>query len=215
MTYAQLMAKLKKGEALSEEEMAAFEKESRPAERFNEVSAKAQQYEAELKAKAKEFEELSSKQLDEAQKLQDEVQKQLAALSGKVETLSADNQRLAEQAKAAQRAVKIRDLAHSNPTGAVFGDPEYLGFLLSKQEIDLDNTEQVAEVFKSLKEKHPEQFKTPVNGGSGSGAPNPGSSASLPRKVAYDDIASRVEFLKNGGKPEDISRQFPITTEDT
>ncbi len=215
MTYAKLMAKLKRGEALTAEEVAALEKESRPAERFNEVSAKAQKFEADLKAKEKEFEELSNKQLDEAQRLQDEVNKQLAELSGKVETLSANNQELQKQAESAQRAIRVRDLANTNPTGAIFNDPKYLGFLLSEQEVDLDNEEQVKSVFETLKETHPEQFKVPVTGGSGAGQGNQTGGKQAPKSIAYDDFAARKKFIDEGGNPEDFVQRFtPLDTKD-
>ena len=72
MTYAELMSKIKKGEPLTTEEAAELDKLSRPAERFNEVSAKAQKLESDLKAKEKELEQLNAQKLDESQKLQDE-----------------------------------------------------------------------------------------------------------------------------------------------
>lgn len=204
MTYAQLMAKLKKGEALTNEEVAMLEKVSRPAERFNEVSAKAQKLEADLKAKTKELEDLEANQIDEKQRLEDEVKNQLAELSGKVETLSLDNQKLKEDKAGAERLLKIKDLARDNPTGAIFNDPNYLAYLLDKKEIDLEDDEQVKSTFESLLEKHPEQFNVVAKGGSGSGAGNQTHTDASPVIKGRDDFKTRVELLKQGLSPEEV-----------
>jgi ABC-type transporter Mla subunit MlaD len=212
MTYAELMSKIKKGEPLTTEEASELDKLSRPAERFNEVSAKAQKLESELKAKEKELEQLKAQMLDESQKLQDEVQRQLAELSGKVETLSAEKNSLLSERDDALKSLKVRDLAVNNPTGAHFADPEYLKYLLNKEKVDLDNEEQVKSTMLSLKERYPEQFRVPAKGGSGAGAGNVGTQPKPATKPAKDwTDADKAKFIREGGTVEQF--QALIKTE--
>ncbi len=206
MTYAELMAKLKRGEALTAEEMAEMEKQSRPAERFNEVSAKVQQLEAQLKDKDKEMETLQSQLTDESQRMQDEVQKQLAELSGKVETLAAERDTLIKERDSALRSVRVREIAQSNETGAVFSDPEYLGFLLDKAQVDVNDAEKVTEALMGFKENMPEMFKVDAKGGSGSGLGNQGAAQQQKTKPLKEwTDADKARFIEEGGKIEDYA----------
>lgn len=204
MTYAELMAKIKKGEALTTEEADELVKVSRPSDRFNEVSAKAQTLEQSLRAKDEELKSLQNKQVDENQRLQDEVQKQLAELSGKVETLTTERDTLAKERDGAVKSIKVRDLAQNNPTGAVFGDADYLKYLLDKEQVDLNDADKVKTVLLSLKEKMPEQFKVPARGGSGSGLGNQAQQKSTTKSLKDWTDADKAKFLQDGHTVDDF-----------
>lgn len=207
MTYAELMGKLKKGEALTAEEVTELEKLSRPAERFNEVVTKAQKLESDLKTKEKEVEGLIAQNLTEAQKLQDEVQRQLAELGGKVETLSTENVKLSGERDGMVKSLKVRELAMNNPTGAMFGDPEYLGFIFSRDKVDLNDSEQVKTALLALKDKMPEQFKVSAKGGSGAGLGNTSGGKQVGGAPAKDwTFAQKADYLKNGGSVDEYMK---------
>lgn len=201
MTYAELMTKIRKGEALTAEEVAEFEKLSRPADRFNEVSAAKQKAESELKEMQKKLEAIEAARVDEAQKLQDQVNEQLQVLSGKVEELTKSNNELTAERDMAYRKIRVNTIARDNPTGALFGDPEYLGYLLDRDKVDIQDAEKLKSAMEGYKEKYPEQFKTPVKGGSGvAGGEKMVETPSKPvDKWGDSDIA---KFVAEGGTPE-------------
>ena len=88
MSYEDLLAKIKKGEAFTAEDVTEFEKETRPTSRFNEVSNKAREAQAQLKAKEDELAKLQAEASAAKQTMEDQIKEQLSALSGKVETSS-------------------------------------------------------------------------------------------------------------------------------
>jgi TolA-binding protein len=203
MTYEEIVAKLKKGEALTAEDMVEFGKVTRPADRFNEISQKKQDAEAKLAEKDAEIARLQAEQTTQAQKIQDEAAAQMRELSGRVETLSGENTSLKQKQSNAEQLEKIRLIASTNVTGAAFKNPRYLKAIFEERGVDISKKEDVDKVLTELKEREPETFTVSVKGGSGTGTTplSGGGSASAEKSVMKWSDEEKTQFIaKNGGE---------------
>ena len=156
MSIAELIAKITKGETLTDEEktfLAAYKepdmKDRIPKSRLDQEIAKRSEYEQQLADLQKQLEKLS-KERDEAvsAKTELEFKNQVSALAGK----------------------------HN------FIDPEYLGFLVRKNQLDLGNEDAVNGFVAGLQKDAPKFFK--VETASGAGTQTTGAGDQI--KAAYD-----------------------------
>ncbi|NCA78111.1 MAG: hypothetical protein EOM90_17435 [Alphaproteobacteria bacterium] len=203
MTYEEIVAKLKKGEALTAEELVEFGKVTRPADRFNEISQKKQEAEAKLAEKDAEIARLQAEQTTQAQRIQDEAAAQMRELSGKVETLSGENTSLKQKQSNFEQLEKIRQIASTNVTGAVFKNPRYLKAIFEERGVDISKKEDVDRVLTELKTQEPETFTVTVKGGSGTGTTpaSPGAATATDKPVTKWSDEEKTQFIaKNGGE---------------
>lgn len=199
MTYEEIVGKLKKGEPLTAEEFIEFGKVTRPADRFNEVSQRAQTAEAVLKQKDEEIEKLKVSGTLETQKLQDQVNLQLRELSGKVETLATQNSELQKAKATTDRLLMVGNIARENVTGALVKNTKYLSSRLEELNVDIADPVKVADAMKILQEKEPEIFMIPVKSGAGVGSAS-SSGASKPTKPVKDwGSKEKVDYIKEHG----------------
>jgi len=201
MTYAEILAKLKTGQPLTPEECTELEKLSRPVDRFNDISEKKRVAESErdaLKAKVTELE--TSKTLTE-QEITDRFNEQFKELSGKVESLMGENQALKSFKEQAEIQAKVNRIASSESVkhvNAKFADAEYLGVLMSRKGVDIDNEEAVKTFLTELKTEKPEQFITTVKGGTGDSAKS-NAQSQIAEKVEFKTPEDRTNYIEKHG----------------
>jgi len=191
MTYAELLAKLKKGEALTAEEVTELEKTSRPAERFNEVSSQKQALETEVKTLKGQIAEKDAALALAGQESEDKFNAQLRELSGRVETLTGENQSLKTFKEQSEKQAKVNRIASvdcKEYTQAAFADPDYLAVLLDKQGVDLDDKDAVKAAITKIKTEKPEQFLVDIKGGVGAGGAG-GAGGGVGGAEKHDDKA--------------------------
>lgn len=199
MTYKEIMTKLKSGEALTAEEYADLEKESRPAARFNEVSEDKRKAEASLQEANDKIKQLEADALEAQQKVDDQVQAQLRELSGKLETLTAENGELKSAKAQADTLLTVNTLARKNDLGVVIKNPDYLAFCMQRDKVDLNDAEAVKTFLTKFKEESPELCNVEVKSGSGAGGNEPKSTGSG-KPVKDWTPAERVAFIKENGE---------------
>lgn len=199
MTYKELMAKLKSGEALTAEEYAEFEKESRPATRFNEVSEDKRKAEADLKDAQDKIKQLEADALEAQQKVDDKIQEQLRELSGKLETITAENGELKAAKTQADTLLAVNSLARKNDVGIVVKNPDYLAFCMQKENVDLKDAEAVKTFLTKFKEESPELCQVAVKSGSGGGGGEP-NTGGTDKPLKDWTLAEKATFIKENGE---------------
>lgn len=199
MAYKEIMAKLKNGEALTAEEYTELEKDSRPAHRFNEVSEEKRKAEASLQEANDKIKQLEADALEAKQKVDDQVQAQLRELSGKLETLTAENGELKTAKAQADTLLTVNTLARKNDLGVVIKNPDYLAFCMQRDKIDLNDAEAVKTFLTKFKEESPELCSVEVKSGSGAGGGEPKSTAAT-KPVKDWTNTEKVNFIKENGE---------------
>lgn len=195
MTYKELMAKLKKGEALTAEEMADMERESRPAERYNEVAAEKSDLAAKVASLGTENAQLKVDITTAGQLKDDEYAEKLRKEIGAREDLAKENAQLKEFRDTAIRTSKVRQIAEIDcrtHAQARFKDPDYLDLLLSKRGVDLEDSEAVKAALIALKAERPEQFVVEVN--TGASDDSSGDTNKQTKPAANDKHKSKTEM---------------------
>ena len=204
MDYKELMAKLKRGEALTPEEVTDFDREFRPTYRFNEVSQKKNELETQIKTLTDGNEKLKNAATEAEQRVQDQVNAQLSELSGKVESLTAENTTLKSKEAETSNLLKFTTLATKNELGVIFKNPDYLVWRAQKDGIDVNDPEKLKGFLSEIKEKEPELCLVPANGGAGSGAQPPAhTDTKVP--VSKWDVSTKVKYIKEHGNDAYLS----------
>lgn len=204
MTYAEILSKLRTGATLTADEVAEFEKVSRPADRFNEVAQKKAELEAQIKTHEAKIAELTTAVSTAKQEVEDSFNQKFKEVLGQVETLSQENTTLKTYKTATERLTKVREIAESvakTTVAATFKDADYLDTLFSRKGIDITNQEQVTTALKELKAEKPEMFYTTVTPGSGTGAnpPNGGISQVTQKPVSAWSGNEKAAYIKEHG----------------
>ena len=203
MTYEELSNKLKKGEALTEEEFKEFGKITRPTERFNEVSADKQKLNDQIKELNMQIENLNAEKLKLTQQNEDAFNAKLSEITGALETLKGENENLKNANQKYERLQKVSQIANTTcktVANATFKDADYLSVLLERKGVDLTKEEDVKKAILELKEEKPEQFVVTVNSGSGAGGEpnNQGSD----EKPTFKNQEERVDYISKHGFEE-------------
>lgn len=206
MDYKELMAKLTKGEPLTKEEVADFEKEFRPTYRFNEVTQKKNELEAQLKTLTAENETLKTAATEAEQKVQDKVNLQLSELAGRVETLTEENNSLKSAKAETDTLLKFTTLATKNELGVIFKNPDYLAYRAGKAGIDTNDPEKLNAFLSELKEKEPELCLVAAKSGAGTGGQPPAHQEMETKPIREWDTAAKVNFIKEHGQTEYLNR---------
>lgn len=206
MNIYEILQKVARGEALSDEEkaaLAAYKPESDenriPKARLDQEIAKRQKAEqetADLKTKLEEvntrLEELEGKDMSEAEKLKKEYEKTLSGLKQQVDALTAERDEAKSSLAKSERAAGIGKIASEHG----FSNAEYLDFLAASRDIDLKDAKAVSGFMKELEKNSPELFKSSAK--PGGGTKNTGD-------VETSDAAKRLEELMK--KPELTTRE--------
>ena len=199
MSYEDLLAKIKKGEAFTAEDVTEFEKETRPTSRFNEVSNKAREFQAQLKAKEDELAKLQAEASAAKQTMEDQIKEQLSALSGKVETLSAEKEQLAKERAELDYKLKVVGIATKNKSGAIIKNPDYLAYRLKNDGVDIAAADKVDAYIENLKNNEPE-FMVAVRSGAGTGQPPNTSQMQTAKHTSLWSDREKVEYIKTNGE---------------
>lgn len=199
MSYEDLLAKIKKGEAFTPEDVTEFEKETRPTARFNEVSNKAREAQAQLKAKEDELAKIQAEMTTAKQTMEDQVKEQLSALSGKVETLSTEKEQLSKERSELDYKLKVVGIATKNKAGAIIKNPDYLAYRLKNDGVDIAATEKVDAYIESLKNTEPELFMVAVKSGAGTGQSVNTSTTPAKHTSQWSD-REKVDYIKTNGQ---------------
>lgn len=212
MTYKELVEKLQKGEALTQEEFAEFGKLTRPTERFNEVAGEKKTLESTIAERDAKIKELEADKLAFEQKAQDAFNEKFSELSGKYETIAQENASL----KAANaKFERMRDVSHIASTvckevaGAMFKDAEYLDVLLERKGVDITNKDAVKTAIEQIKAEKPEQFLVSVQSGSGTGTEPPnGGTGNNGKPQFFKTAEEKVEYIAKNGF--EAAKDIPI-----
>ena len=200
MSYEDLLAKIKKGEAFTAEDITEFEKETRPTARFNEVSNKAREAQAQLKAKEDELAKLQAEASTAKQTMEDQIKEQLSALSGKVETLSTEKEQLAKERADLDYKLKVVGIATKNKAGAIIKNPDYLAYRLKNDGVDIAAADKVDAYIENLKNNEPELFMVAVKSGAGTGQPPNTSQMQTAKHTSLWSDKEKVEYIKTNGE---------------
>ena len=201
MTYAELMAKLAKGEGLTSEEYQELGKVIRPTERFNEVSGKKAEVERELKEAKDKIAELESAVTTAKQTVDDELNSRLSELSGRNEELTSELTELKASKQRADNMLKVNEIARKNELGVTFKNPEYLAFRAERDGIDLNDAAKVKEFLTGIKDNEPEMCTVPVKGGTGGGVGDGETNTGGHTKPVKDwSLTERAKFIHEHGE---------------
>jgi predicted nuclease with TOPRIM domain len=204
MTYEELTAKLKKGEALTESEFAEFGKITRPAERFNEVSSEKQKLSDKVKELEGKITTLEAEKVTLTQSADDRFNEKFKEFTGIIETLTGENKELKNYKAQAERMTAVNKIAtidcKTYTDGATFRDPEYLASLLDRRGVDINDKDKVKEAIVALKDEKPEQFIVPVKSGSGTGGEPPNSDkGGSGDKPQFKNAEDRIKYISENG----------------
>jgi flagellar biosynthesis/type III secretory pathway chaperone len=199
MTYKELMAKLAKSEPLTAEEYQEFEKLTRPAERFNEISNKKNELESQLKAKDDEIAQLKAEVTDAKQRVDDELNTRLGELSGKNETLASELAELRITNQRNETLLKVNELSRKNELGVVFKNPDYLAYRAEKDGVDLNDSEKVKAFLTGIKDNEPEMCAVPVKGGAGTGSGDSSDATKATKPVKDWSDKDKADYITEHG----------------
>ena len=200
MTYAELMAKLAKGEALTSEEYQELGKVTRPTERFNDLSAKKAEAESELKAAKDKIAELEAAVTQAKQDTEDSFNARLGELTGRNEELTTELTELKASNKRNETLLKVNELSRKNDLGVVFKNPDYLAYRIEKEGIDLADAEKVKTFLTGIKDNEPEMCAVNVKGGTGAGGGDAGANQPSTKPVKDWSISEKVNYIKENGE---------------
>ncbi|MGE4300825.1 MAG: hypothetical protein AB7F40_04390 [Victivallaceae bacterium] len=199
MDIKAILAKVLKGETLTDEEktaLAGYNPEDSgkiPLSRLNEViaardaaEAEATSLKASLQTLTSKVEELESKGMSEADKAKKAYEKTISTLQEQVKTLTGERDAATGNLGKLERASKISKLAGEHS----FSDADYLDYLVSSANVDVDSKDAVSAFMSNLGKSRPELFKSSAKPG---GDTKPG----MPPKDSDDD--TRMKELM--GKP--------------
>jgi DNA repair exonuclease SbcCD ATPase subunit len=142
-------------------------------EKYNAEKKRADELDEKLSELSDKLEELENSGKSEAEKAKATADKELAKLKKQVADLTAERDEAKANFAKSERNSKIAKLAQKHN----FSDAEYLDYLTSAKQLDLDDEGATAEYMKELGKSKPELFKSTAKpgGGTGSGGKNASS----------------------------------------
>ena len=201
MTYEELVAKIKKGEALSGSEIEDFGKVTRPVDRFNELADAKRNLENEVKTLKDKVSALEAEKVSLVQNTEDTFNAKFKEISGVVETLTSENNSLKQYKAQMEKLQQVQRIANVDckefVEGATFKDPEYLATLLDRKGVELNDKEKVKNALLEIKAEKPEQFYVAVTPGSGTGSEPNNTSAGT--KIQFKSSAERMAYVEKYG----------------
>ena len=139
-------------------------------EKYNAEKKRADELDEKLAELSEKLEELENSGKSEAEKAKATADKELAKLKQQVANLTAERDEAKANFAKSERTSKIAKLAAKHN----FSDAEYLDYLTSAKNLDLDDEGATGEYMKELGKAKPELFKSSAKpgGGTGSGGKN-------------------------------------------
>lgn len=199
MTLTEIMAKLAKGEPITNEEYVELGKLTRPTERFNEVSGKKSELENSLKEAQNKIAELEAAVVAAKQTSDDELNTRLGELSGRNEELTTALTKAEADLKQANTLLKVGEISRKNDLGVVFKNPDYLAFRVAKEGIDLNDADKVKAFLTGIKDNEPEMCTVAVKGGAGTGGgDSTGGTQSTKPLNKWSDSEKSAYITENG-----------------
>lgn len=223
MKIAEILAKIVKGENLTDEEkkFLAEYKEPEPdpnripKERLDEEIAKRKASEAkegELQTKLSELEskveELTTKGMSEAEKAKRESAKTLKTLQDQVAALTKERDESKAKAEEMEFRGKVAELANAHR----FTDADYLGWKLKSGKINLEDATAVSGFFAELEKSAPALFQSEAKGGAGTGGENSGSNGGNAYQSRIDELLKKPSLTMRESQ-EVIELQGKIAAE--
>jgi len=214
MKIEEIMAKIVKGEALSDEEKAflkdfKFDEGKIPKARFDEVNHAKKAAEDEAKKLKDQIEELTGKveELSSAgksadQKASEKAAKELKKLQDQLDAKTKEAEEATKAKTAMERKATVSELAAKHKVI----DSEYLDYMLNSKGVDLKDEKAIASFAKELEKASPHLFKSDVKSGSGTGSGAPtdvsGHQARMKELMGKKELSSREagEVIELQGK---------------
>lgn len=202
MDLQKILAKIAKGEALSDDEKKFVGEyktdESRiPKERLDQeiskrkaADEKAAELEGRLAELQKKVEELETSGMSEAEKAKAAAAKELKTLQEQLAKANKEKDETAKKAAELEFSVAVKNIADKHN----FTDADYLGYKLQGAGVKLDDETAVGNFMKELEKTAPILFKSSAKPGAGTGGAGGGS--------AQSSASQRLEEL---GKKADLS----------
>jgi vacuolar-type H+-ATPase subunit I/STV1 len=206
MKIQEILAKIAKGEALTDDEkkfLAEYKEpeggEGRiPKERLDQEIAKRKEAEAakaELDKKIAELteqvEQMKTSGMSEAEKAKAEAEKQLKTLHDQVAKLTKERDDAAAKAADMEFGAGVRALADKHK----FVDPDYLGYKIKAAGVKLDDADGVSGLIKALEKDSPNMFRSDAKPGSGTqGAGAGGAGGGGDAKARLDELNKKLEL---------------------
>jgi hypothetical protein len=205
MTIAEILAKIAKGEALTDEEkkFALEYKEPTddgtkiPKARLDQEIAKrkaAEEQTAQLNTQITELQEkldkLETSGLTEAEKAKTEAAKQLKNLQAQVEKLTKERDEAAKKAADMEFSSGVRELAAKHN----FVDADYLGYKLQAAGLKLDDENGIATFMKGLEKESPSMFRSQAKPGAGTQQDQGQGGANATAKQRLEELNKKTEL---------------------
>ena len=193
MNIKEILAKIAKGETLTDEEK-KFVSEYDPEKDENRIpksrldaeikklkdeQEKAKGLETKIAELTSKIEELETNGMSEAEKAKAQAEKELKKLQA--DLASATKERDSAKANLAkmERTAKIQAISSKHN----FSDAEYLDYLANSKQIDIDSEASVTEFMTNLTKDRPELFKSGAKSGGGTGGGDGGGVSSYQKRM--------------------------------
>ena len=209
MKLKEILAKVAKGEALTEDEKKFLAEYQEPddggtgdggripkarldkeIEKRKQAEAKTDELTTQLEDLKSKLEDLENADMSEAEKAKKQAEKDLAKLQKQVADLTKERDEAVSKSSALERSGKVRDLA----TKHHFTDADYLGFRLQQDEIDLNDDAAVSAFMKGLEKSAPTLFKSTAKPGTGTGTEGHGAPEPSAAKKRLEELNKKTEL---------------------
>lgn len=174
-------------------------------EKYNAEKKRADELDKKLSELSDKLEELENSGKTEAEKAKAASDKELAKLQRQVADLTKERDEAKANSAKMERTSKIAKLAAKHN----FSDAEYLDYLTSTSQIDLDDEGATADYMKELSKSKPELFRSSAKPGGGTGT---GGKTMSSAKERMDELMKK-ESLTNREADEVIELQQKIQAE--
>ena len=193
MNIKEILAKIAKGETLTEEEK-KFVSEYDPEKDENRIpksrldaeikklhdeQEKAKNLAAEIEGLKSKIEELETNGMSEAEKAKAQAEKELKKLQADLANATKERDSAKANLAKMERTSKIQAIASKHN----FSDSEYLDYLASSKQIDIDSETSVTEFMTNLGKDKPELFKSGAKSGGGTGGGGGDGVGSLQKRI--------------------------------
>lgn len=177
MELMDIIRKAAAGEALEQEEkefLASYQPQDSPKSRRDgelkrnrELTARNQELTASLAELSAKLEELESRSEADPARPGNEYRREISQLKKNLKLLAEERDRHRDELRQIRLRGRVTEIAGQFN----FNDPEYLEYLVGKNQLELDDREQVRDFMARIREEMPRHFKVELRPGGGS---NPG-----------------------------------------
>lgn len=217
MKIKEILAKVAKGEELTEEEKKALSEydpekdENRiPKSRLDEVNAKlkaeqekASGFESKIAELTEKLEKLETDGMSEAEKAKAQAAKELKKLQTDLDNATKERDAAKADLAKMERTAKINAISSKHN----FSNAQYLDFLADSKKLDIDNEASVNEFMTNLGKEMPELFKSTVKSGGGTGGGGGDDVSSYQKRI--DELFKKDSLTeKEAGEIIDLNNKI-------